>query len=103
MPPFDANQPYVTAINGVEMDTYIDWMKSCYFITVASHPAISVPSGFTAKGLPVGVEIVGRYQDDFGVLQLANAFEQANGALAPPPADCRRKRESDGFILAASR
>jgi len=77
VPPFDVNQPYVTEINGVEMDTYIDWMKSCYFITVTGHPAISVPCGFTPEGLPVGVQIVGRHQDDYGVLQLAYAFEQA--------------------------
>jgi len=77
VPPFDVDQPYVTEINGVAMDTYIDWMKSCYFITVTGHPAISVPCGFTAEGLPVGIQIVGRHQDDFGVLQLAYAFEQA--------------------------
>jgi amidase len=51
-------------------------MKSCYYITLASHPAISVPAGFTPGGLPVGLQIVGRYRDDFGVLQLAHAFER---------------------------
>ena len=68
---------YITEINGEKMETFIDWMKVCYYITVTGHPSISVPCGFTAEGLPVGVQIVGRYQDDFGVLQLANAFEQA--------------------------
>ena len=52
-------------------------MKSCYYITVTGLPAISVPCGFTSKGLPVGVQIVGRHQDDWGALQLAWAFEQA--------------------------
>ncbi len=75
--PFPIEQPYVTNINGVEMETYIDWMKSCYYITVLGLPAISVPCGFTPGGLPVGVQIVGRHQDDFGVLQLAAAFQQA--------------------------
>ena len=78
-PPFDVKQRYVTEINGVQMETYIDWMKSCYYITATGHPAISVPCGFTPEGLPVGVQIVGRYRDDFGVLQLAHAFEQATG------------------------
>ena len=86
VPPFDVDQPYVTEINGVKMDSYIDWMKSCYYITVTGHPAISVPCGFTAEGLPVGVQIVGRYQDDFGVLQLAHAFEQATGLWKRRPA-----------------
>lgn len=79
VPPFDVKQRYVTEINGVKMDTYIDWMKSCYYITVVGLPAISVPCGFTSDGLPVGVQIVGRHQDDLGVLQLAYAFEQATG------------------------
>ena len=77
VPPFDVEQRYVTEINGVKMETFIDWMKSCYFITVTGHPSISVPGGFTADGLPVGIQIVGRYRDDLGVLQLAHAFEQA--------------------------
>jgi amidase len=77
VPPFDVQQPYVTEINGLAMETYIDWMKSCYYISVTGHPAISVPCGFTAEELPVGVQIVGRHQADWGVLQLAYAFEQA--------------------------
>ena len=79
VPPFDINQPWVKEINGVKMNTYIDWMKSCYYITVTGLPAISVPCGFTPEGLPVGMQIVGRHNDDFGVLQIAHAFEQATG------------------------
>ena len=77
--PFDVKQRYITEIDGVKMETYIDWMRSCYYISVLGLPAISVPCGFTPDGLPVGVQIVGRHQDDFGVLQLAHAFEQATG------------------------
>ncbi len=58
------------------METYIDWMKSCYYITVTGLPAISVPCGFTPEGLPVGLQIVGaRHRDDL-VLQAARAFER---------------------------
>ncbi len=77
VPPFDVSQRFIQEINGVQMESYIDWMKSCYYITVTGHPAISVPAGFTDDGLPVGLQIVGRHQDDFGVLQLAFAFQQA--------------------------
>ena len=52
VPPFDVQQPYITEINGVQMETYIDWMRSCYFVTVTGLPAISVPCGFTSEGLP---------------------------------------------------
>lgn len=79
VPPFDITQEYVTEINGVAMGSYIDWMRSCYFISILGLPAISVPCGFTDEGLPVGIQIVGRHQDDFGVLQLAHAFEEATG------------------------
>ena len=78
VPPFDIKQRYITEINGQSLDTYIDWMKSCYYISAIGLPAISVPCGFTKDGLPVGVQIVGRHQDDFGVLQLAYAFQEAS-------------------------
>jgi len=84
VPPFDVDQSYPTEIDGVAMETYIDWMKSCYYISITGHPAISVPAGFTSDGLPVGIQIVGRHHDDWGVLQIAHAFEQARGALAMP-------------------
>ena len=75
--PFDVRLPHVTEIEGVAMETYIDWMKSCYYISVFGNPAISVPCGFTAEALPVGMQIVARHRDDWGLLQMARAFEQA--------------------------
>src|SRR5262249_56301822 len=82
VPPFDVAQPYPSEIEGVQLETYIDWMKSCYFISIVGNPAISVPSGFTAEGLPVGLQIVGRHNSDWEVLQLAHAYEQARGRAA---------------------
>ena len=75
--PFSIDTEYPAEIAGTQMETYVDWMKSCYYITMTGHPAISVPCGFTEAGLPVGVQIVGRYRDEFGVLQMAKAFESA--------------------------
>lgn len=77
LPPFDAKLDWPKEIAGVKMEHYIAWQKSCYWITATSRPAISVPAGFTAAGLPVGIQIVGRMRDDLGVLQIAHAFEQA--------------------------
>jgi amidase len=91
VPPFPVSQPYVESIDGVKLDNYIDWMKTAYYITVTSHPAISVPAGFTndAPPLPVGIQIVGRFRDDFGVLQMAHAFERETrvGRIRPAIAD----------------
>ena len=76
VPPFDVSVRYPDEIEGVPMETYIDWMKSAYFVSVTGHPAISLPCGFTQEGLPVGVQIVGRWQDEWGVLQLAWALQE---------------------------
>ena len=86
VPPFPVEQEFVSEINGIEMDTYLDWMRSCYFISVTGHPAISVPCGFTVEGLPVGIQLVGNHQDDLGVLRLAHAFEKATGFYKNIPA-----------------
>jgi len=86
VPPFDVKTRYIERIGDVKMDTYIDWMKSCYFITVTGLPSISVPCGFTPEGLPVGVQIVGRHHNELGVLQLAYAFEQATQFWKQAPA-----------------
>jgi amidase len=75
--PFDLSVEYPMTVAGTAMPTYIDWMRSCWYITFITNPAISVPGGFTANGLPVGVQIVGRHRADWSVLQLAHAFEQA--------------------------
>jgi len=87
LPPFPAEQEYPTLIAGQLMTNYLDWMKSCYYITITSHPAISVPAGFTRDPLPlpVGLQIVGRYRDDVGVLQLAHAFERQTGTWRQRP------------------
>ncbi|MEJ5376353.1 MAG: amidase [bacterium] len=84
--PFPVEQEYVTEINNIRMETYLDWMRSCYYITVTGLPAISVPCGFSSQELPVGLQIVGRHQQDLGVLQLAYAFQEATGFWRKRPA-----------------
>jgi amidase len=86
VPPFDASERWPQSIAGVAMENYISWMKSAYWISVTCRPAVSVPAGFTEEGLPVGIQLVGRYRDDLNVLKLAYAFEQATqvGTRRPP-------------------
>src|SRR5216684_1902219 len=77
--PFDVLTHYPTEIAGVKMENYIAWMKSAYYISTVGNPAISIPCAFSKSGLPIGMQIVGRHNDDWGVLQMAYAFEQATG------------------------
>ena len=84
--PFDVNTPYPAEIAGVTMENYIAWMKSAYYISVAGNPAMSVPCAFSASGLPIGIQIVGRHHDDWGVLQLSHAFEEATNVGTRRPA-----------------
>ena len=74
--PFNLTTEYPTSVAGVKMPTYIDWLRSCWYVTFMACPAISVPAGFTASGLPVGLQIVGPHRGDWSVMQLAHAFEQ---------------------------
>lgn len=76
---FDVNIEYPTEIDGVKMENYIDWMRSCYYISAAGNPSVSIPSGFSAEGIPIGLQIVGPHRADFEVLRIGRAFEQATG------------------------
>ena len=81
--PFPVEQEWVTEINDEPMPTYIDWMRSCSRITVTVHPAVSVPAGLTPAGLPVGLQLVGRYGADRQLLEIAAAImELAPGTLS---------------------
>ncbi len=85
--PFDVKQPWPTSIAGRQMDTYHRWMEVVVAWTLSGSPVISVPVGFNAEGLPMGMQLIGRPRDDLGVLQLAAAYEQARdwvGSRLPP-------------------
>jgi amidase len=84
--PFDVDVPYPREIDGTKMENYLAWMKSAYYISAVGNPAISVPCAFSETNLPIGIQIVGRHNDDWGVLQIAHAFEQASsiGNRRPP-------------------
>jgi amidase len=75
--PFGVDLEYPAEIAGVTMTDYLDWMKSAYLVSATGCPALSVPAGFSASGLPIGVQFVGPHRADFAVLQAGHAFEQA--------------------------
>jgi amidase len=75
VPPFDADEEYPSSINGKVQQTYLDWMRSSFLITVTGCPAISVPAGFTREGWPVGIQIVAAPKEERRLLEVAHAFE----------------------------
>ncbi len=75
--PFDINEEYPGAVDGVPNERYIDWMKSCCRITVMGLPALSLPAGFTEEGLPVGAQLIGGPWADLDVLRAAKTIESA--------------------------
>lgn len=75
--PFDIAERWPQQIKGVAMDTYHRWMEVVIYATFAGLPCISVPVGFDARGLPMGLQLIGKPRGDFELLQLAHAYEQA--------------------------
>lgn len=77
--PFSHELPYPARINGESLGTYIDWLKSCYWISVTGHPAISIPCGFERDddgiALPAGLQLVGRWDQDEALLDVAETIE----------------------------
>ena len=85
VPPFSADMEYPADINGQVQETYLDWMRSAYLITVTGCPAMSVPAGFTAEGWPVGLQIVTGANSERRLLAIARAYEEATGLGARRP------------------
>jgi amidase len=100
--PFDAGQRWPGAIAGRAMDTYHRWMEVVIYATFAGLPCISVPVGFNADGLPMGLQLIGPPQADAAVLRLAAAYEQAIGDwLARLPPVPRQADQATGADQAA--
>lgn len=73
--PFDAAVHWPAEVGGRRMDSYHRWMEVVVGATMAGCPAISVPAGFNAQGLPMGLQIIGPPRGDLAVLQAAAAYE----------------------------
>ena len=75
--PFQAEETWPREVAGHRMQTYHEWMKGVCLVTMAGCPALAVPAGFSAKGLPIGVQIVAPVHQELACLQLGAAYEAA--------------------------
>ncbi|MDP4023904.1 amidase [Methylobacterium sp. NEAU 140] len=85
--PFDKGIRWPETVGGRAMDTYHRWMQIVLPATMAGLPALNVPAGFNAVGLPTGIQIVGRNHGELACLQLGAAYDAASGWVrrrAPP-------------------
>jgi amidase len=89
VPPFDVRQRHVMEVEGVTLPDFFAWLRLTLAITVTSCPAISVPCGFTAAGLPVGLQLVGKPRGEAALLSAAALFEAQLPLAALVPIDPR--------------
>jgi amidase len=75
VPPFDVGQRHVMEVEGVALPDFFAWLRLTLAVTVTSCPAISVPCGFTASGLPVGLQLVGQPRGEAALFSAAALFE----------------------------
>jgi amidase len=75
VPPFPVEERYVKSCNGVEFETYVDWLLIVAVATLCACPAISIPCGFTTTKLPVGLQIIGPNRGDAKLLATAKYVE----------------------------
>jgi amidase len=83
--PFDASLRWPKEINGTVMDTYHRWMEVSIPITMSGCPALNVPAGFDARGLPMGIQIVGPNHAEMACMQLAYSYDEATRWVTTRP------------------
>lgn len=87
MTPFPAEWRRVERLGNHEFDSYIDWIAITFTLSLTACPIISIPCGFTASGMPVGLQILGRPRGDAAVLGMAAWCEAVLGAFGRKPID----------------
>lgn len=84
--PFPSIERWPRMVAGVQMETYVDWMRSATLISATGCPAVSVPGGFSRGGLPVGLQLVAAHGHDVELLRTARAYDHATRHADAVPA-----------------
>jgi amidase len=87
--PFPLENRYVAECAGRKFDNYVQWLGIVYAITLACCPALSLPCGFTASGLPVGLQVVAPPRGEAQLLAAARVLEDMLGLRGTTPIDPR--------------
>jgi amidase len=87
--PFPIEHRYVAECAGKTFDNYVEWLGIVYAITLACSPALSLPCGFTASGLPVGLQMVAPSRGEAALLAGAKVLEDILGVRGTTPIDPR--------------
>ncbi|MBR0934566.1 amidase [Bradyrhizobium jicamae] len=87
--PFPVENRYVAECGGKKFDNYVEWLGIVYAITLACCPALSLPCGFTATGLPVGLQMVAKPRAEAQLLAGAKVLEDILGVRDTTPIDPR--------------
>jgi len=74
VPPFEVGIQGPDIIEGRQVESS-EWLHFTYPLNFTGQPAASIPAGWTADGLPVGMQLIGRHLDDATVLRASAAFE----------------------------
>jgi amidase len=88
--PFPIENRYVAECAGKKFDNYVEWLGIVYAITLVCCPALSLPCGFTAKGLPVGLQMVAAPRGEARLLAGAKVLEDILGLRGTTPIDPRQ-------------
>jgi amidase len=84
VPPFPVEDNFVQEVAGRKLATYIDWIAPTFLVTLVGLPAASVPAGKTAKGMPVGAQIIGPRFSEPAILALAKRIQTMQPIGSPP-------------------
>ena len=96
--PFPWTQPYAAEIDGRAQENYYRWLALTYVVTLTTHPAISMPCDTDARGMPIGLQVVGPFRGDLRLLAAALAIERAfagDATLCRPRPDLARLRPAE--------
>lgn len=75
--PFPSEERWPRTVDGMPMQTYVEWMRSASLISATGCPAVSVPGGFSPGGLPVGLQLVAAHGRDIELLRTARAYDRS--------------------------